>query len=296
MHSDLNLRSFYAGDSQKDNQLIQLLITCIEENYHNVAISNYVKDQQITKQNASSFKPYTEEFLLQKQQQSPNISQFTGKIKQYSRLTLEASDTKFLGSIKQDNQFLQGYDIIAIKPKSEAVFIYLCTTLTYFDIITFDCFEKLPFIPKAKVSSQLLDKNVMFEINYGDAVQDPNKRRQFISNAQIIINATKGRNIIMSSDTNYWLYHRSPYDLVALGMTIGLKKDQATQAVSTNADMVIKHGIHRKACKGVICEAAQQDIEYFEAKKKQIKDKQQEKISKKIKLSQEAYAVIQNEQ
>lgn len=29
----------------------------------------------------------------------------------------------------------------------------------------------------------------------------------------------------MSSDTNYWLYHRSPYDLVALGMTIGLKKD-----------------------------------------------------------------------
>ncbi|CAK56068.1 unnamed protein product (macronuclear) [Paramecium tetraurelia] len=296
MHSDLNLRSFYAGDPQKDNQLIQLLITCIEENYHNVAVVNYVKDQQIQKQNASTFKPYNEEFLLQKQQQSANISQFTGKIKQYSRLTFEVSDNKFFSSIKQENQFLQGYDIIAIKPKTEAVFTQLCTTVTYFDIITFDCFEKLPFIPKAKVSSQLLEKNIMFEINYGDAVQDPNKRRQFISNAQIIINATKGKNILLSSDTAYWLYHRSPYDLVALGITIGLKKDQATQAVGANAEMVIKHGIHRKACKGVICEAALKDIEYFESKKKQIKNKQEEKLSKKIKLSQEVYAVVQNEQ
>lgn len=45
----------------------------------------------------------------------------------------------------------------------------------------------------------------------------------------------------MSSDTNHWLYHRSPYDLVALGMMIGLKKDQATKAVGENADLAIKH-------------------------------------------------------
>ncbi|CAD8052590.1 unnamed protein product [Paramecium sonneborni] len=296
MESDLNLRSFYAGDSQKDNQLIQLLITCIEENYHNVAVVNYVKDQHISQQHACNFKPYNEEFLIQKQQQIANISQFTGKIKQYSRLTLEASDNKFLSSIKQENKFLSGYDIIAIKPKSEVVFTFLCTTLNFFDIITFDCYEKLPFIPKAKICKQLLDKNIMFEINYGDAIQDPNKRRQFISNAQIIINATKGRNILFSSDTSYWLYHRSPYDLVALGITIGLKKDQATQAVGLNADMVIKHGIHRKTCKGIICEAVQKDIDYFEEKKKSIKDKQLERINKKIKLSQDAYTIQQNDQ
>jgi ribonuclease P/MRP protein subunit RPP1 len=94
--------------------------------------------------------------------------------------------------------------------------------------VTFDCFEKLPFIPKAKICQLLLEKNIMFELNYGDAVQDPNKRRQFISNAAIIIKSTKGKNILMSSDTSYWLYHRSPYDLVALGMMVGLKKDQAT--------------------------------------------------------------------
>jgi RNase P/RNase MRP subunit p30 len=45
---------------------------------------------------------------------------------------------------------------------------------------------------------------------------DQNRRRMFISNAMILVKATKGRNIILSSDTSTWLYHRSPYDLVAL--------------------------------------------------------------------------------
>lgn len=29
----------------------------------------------------------------------------------------------------------------------------------------------------------------------------------------------------MSSDTANWIYHRSPYDLIALGIMIGLSKD-----------------------------------------------------------------------
>lgn len=111
----------------------------------------------------------------------------------------------------------------------------------YFDILTFDCFDKLPFIPKLHLVKLLAEKGIMFELNYGDAVQDPNKRRNFISNASIIINATKGKSIIFSSDADNWLYHRSPYDLVALGMTLGMKKDEATKAVSENGVLAIKH-------------------------------------------------------
>lgn len=71
----------------------------------------------------------------------------------------------------------------------------------------------------------LLQKNIMFELNYSDALSDPNKRRIFISNAMIIIKATKGKNIILSSDCDHWLYHRSPYDLVTLGVMLGMSKD-----------------------------------------------------------------------
>jgi len=38
----------------------------------------------------------------------------------------------------------------------------------------------------------------------------------FLSSATILVSATKGKNIVLSSDTDNWLYHRSPYDLVAL--------------------------------------------------------------------------------
>ena len=71
----------------------------------------------------------------------------------------------------------------------------------------------------------LIDRNIFFELNYSDALNDANRRRNFISSASIIVNATKGRNIIFSSDAENWLLHRSPYDLVSLGITLGLKKD-----------------------------------------------------------------------
>lgn len=71
----------------------------------------------------------------------------------------------------------------------------------------------------------------------------------FISNAMILIKATKGKNIIFSSDTSNWLHHRSPYDLVALyilfyynkrGITLGMKKDTSYEAINKNPTNVIK--------------------------------------------------------
>ena len=127
----------------------------------------------------------------------------------------------------------------------------------YFDIVTFDCFDKLSFIPKRNIVSELINKGIYFELNYSDALQgiiikldrDQNRRRIFISNANIIIKATKGKNIIFSSDADNWMFHRSPYDLVALyifiidinnsGVTLGMKKDYAFQAVNKNPTAVI---------------------------------------------------------
>ena len=74
----------------------------------------------------------------------------------------------------------------------------------------------------------------------------------FISNSMILIKATGGKNIIISSDCSNWLYHRSPYDLVALyelfyhnitifrAITLGMKKDTAFEAINNNPSNVIK--------------------------------------------------------
>jgi RNase P/RNase MRP subunit p30 len=44
----------------------------------------------------------------------------------------------------------------------------------YFDIITFDCFDKLPFIPKLNIVQEMVKAGIYFEINYSDAIQGTN--------------------------------------------------------------------------------------------------------------------------
>jgi ribonuclease P/MRP protein subunit RPP1 len=120
-------------------------------------------------------------------------------------------------------------------------------------------------------------RNVFFELNYSEALHDQNKRRSFISNAMIIIKMTKGKNIILSSDCDHWLNHRSPYDLIALyqrrdilsyrGATIGLTKDGALKAISENPSKALQRAIYRKAYKGTISQADDNDIRFFEEKK-----------------------------
>ncbi|KAM3129487.1 hypothetical protein pb186bvf_018391 [Paramecium bursaria] len=287
-YSDLNIRSNYMGDRSKNSQLINLLISCIEDNYHNIAIATHFKDTTLSPKDASQFQAYTQEFLKQKYDQSTNITHQRNykDLKQYSRITLEISDSKFIPQIKEDNKILQSYDIIAIKPKSEKIFLQILNDVNYYDIITFDCFDKLPFIPKLNLIKVLIDRNIFFELNYSDALNDANRRRNFISSASIIVNATKGRNIIFSSDAENWLLHRSPYDLVSLGITLGLKKDQAKQSVKDNPSKVIQHATIRRAYKGIIQEAEQSEVQSFEAKK--IKRKNLI-IQKKIKKTQQIF-------
>lgn len=50
----------------------------------------------------------------------------------------------------------------------------------------------------------------------------------------ILIQSTNSENIIISSDSDSWMWHRSPYDIVSLGITLGLKKDGGYKSVSVN--------------------------------------------------------------
>lgn len=48
--------------------------------------------------------------------------------------------------------------------------MYYTQMIKYFDIVTFDCFDKLPFILKQKHVAQLMRKGIYIEINYSDAL------------------------------------------------------------------------------------------------------------------------------
>jgi len=46
-----------------------------------------------------------------------------------------------------------------------------------------------------------------------------------LANANELMRATKGHNIILSSGCYKSIYHRAPFDLVMLGLLFGMTKD-----------------------------------------------------------------------
>ena len=78
--------------------------------------------------------------------------------------------------------------------------------------------------------------------------------------------ATKGKNVIISSGCFKSLYHRSPYDIIVLGILFGMSKDKAMKSISKNALECIKKARFRKAYKGTIQMASKEEIKKFREK------------------------------
>lgn len=70
---------------------------------------------------------------------------------------------------------------------------------------------------------------------------DSTGRRNFFSNTNAIIGLTNGKNIILASRGTRELLLRAPYDLINLGILLGLTYGKASDAISNNALMAIKH-------------------------------------------------------
>ena len=69
----------------------------------------------------------------------------------------------------------------------------------------------------------------MFEINYGQGMLEnyASERKTLLQNAMSIIKLTKGKGIIMSSESNNRLFMRSPIDVCSIGKLLGLNDQQA---------------------------------------------------------------------
>ncbi|CAH2069376.1 unnamed protein product [Thlaspi arvense] len=130
------------------------------------------------------------------------------------------------------------------------------------DIISID-FDKMPFRLNHSMVKSAIKRGIYFEIKYSDLLKDALKRRQVISNAKLLVDWTKGKNVIISSGASSVAEVkgassvaelRGPNDVVNLMSLLGLSTDRARAAISKNCGNMIakvlkKKRFHKEAVK-----------------------------------------------
>lgn len=170
---------------------------------------------------------------------------------QLKRVTVDMTEDAQVQTISANNLALAAFDIVAVQPATEKLLISAIQS-TEIDLISFDVTKRLTYRIRAPVARQALDNGIMFEICIGDSLADPNTRKTAISNAKRIVEATKGKNIIISNGTSDPLLLRGPYDLINLAHFFGLTASEARKCLTNNPRELVLHALTRKTHRGVV--------------------------------------------
>ncbi|XP_050371360.1 protein GAMETOPHYTE DEFECTIVE 1 [Argentina anserina] len=165
--------------------------------------------------------------------------------RQYTRLTVCAETPAQAQALNYGNPVLKTYDLVAVKPMNQSAFEQACEKLEV-DIIAIDFSESLPFRLKQHLVKAAMERNVYFEITYAGFIADVRTRRQIITNAKLLVDWTRGRNIIISSAAPTANEFRGPYDVANLMSLLGLSVERAKAAVSRNCRTLISNAMRKK--------------------------------------------------
>jgi ribonuclease P/MRP protein subunit RPP1 len=234
----------------------EIVVSAICDNYKLFAI-NVFKKGNLSINDISTFKEpdldsiyktYSLKFV-----NAPNTNIIDlSSIKFLKRLTIELSDTRELFQFTNPNNAIKSYDILAVLPKNEKMFDAACGDFSV-DIITINHEEKINFALKKSLILTAIERNMFFEITYDDFIKNDNRRSTFISNVLLLLDVTKGKNIIISSGSNNFYSHRSPYDILTIFETIfEIDTNLIKSMISENCEKVIMKSIQRKYFKTVI--------------------------------------------
>mmetsp|Transcript_6405 Transcript_6405/g.10480 ORF Transcript_6405/g.10480 Transcript_6405/m.10480 type:complete len:288 (+) Transcript_6405:40-903(+) len=171
--------------------------------------------------------------------------------RQLTRVTVVIEDTNQLNLLSARQGAHNTYDIVAVRPTSEKAFSACCGSQDV-DIISLDLSTRLPWNIRVPHLSQIAERGIFLEICISPAIRDVSARRQVISNALNLMRLARGRRILLSSGAAEAMELRGPYDIINLGNLIGLPHEKAKSALSTAADMVIKHAEARQTFKTAI--------------------------------------------
>jgi ribonuclease P/MRP protein subunit RPP1 len=174
------------------------------------------------------------------------------KIKILTRVTIDIGESKETFQFSNPNKAISSFDILAISPRNEQMFDVACGDINI-DVITINFEEKVNFALRKTTILNAIKRGVFFEIIYNEFIKSDSKRGIFISNVLLLLDVTKGENVIISSGSNSFFYHRSPYDIITIFETIfEMKKDEVQKLLTSNCEKLIVKSIQRKYYKTVI--------------------------------------------
>lgn len=165
--------------------------------------------------------------------------------RQYTRLTVSVDTPSQAQVLNSGNPVLKTYDFVAVKPLSQTAFDHACLK-SEVDIIAIDFSEKLPFRLKLPMVKAAIERGVYFEITYSDLIADIQVRRQVIPNAKLLVDWTRGKNLIFTSAASSVNDFRGPYDVANLSSLLGLSMEQAKKAISKNCRSLIANALRKK--------------------------------------------------
>ncbi|KAJ0083436.1 hypothetical protein Patl1_30823 [Pistacia atlantica] len=165
--------------------------------------------------------------------------------RQYTRLTVCADSHAQSQVLNSGNPVLKTYDIVAVRPLNQNVFDHACEKAEV-DIISINFAERMPFRLKQPMVKAAIERGVYFELTYSDLILDLQLRRQMISNAKLLVDWTRGKNLIFSSGAPSVNELRGPYDVANLSSLLGLSVERAKAAVSKNCRTLLTNAIRKK--------------------------------------------------
>ncbi|ESQ42346.1 hypothetical protein EUTSA_v10012856mg [Eutrema salsugineum] len=172
--------------------------------------------------------------------------------RQYTRVTVNVENNAQCQGLNSGNQVLKSYDIVAVRPMNQYTFDHACKSAEV-DIISID-FSKMSFRLMHPIVKAAIKRGIYFEIMYSDLLKDAQKRRQVISNAKLLVDWTKGKNLIISSGAPSVTEVKGPNDVINLMSLLGLSTERAKAAISKNcrnmiAKVLKKKRFHKEAVK-----------------------------------------------
>ncbi|KAH7715549.1 Protein H35B03.2 a [Aphelenchoides avenae] len=175
------------------------------------------------------------------------------KFRQFSRLTVTLSDSTSVHRLLHHPK-LRLYDIVAVRCPDEQIMSTLSRKGDFIDIVTYDPAQgKVPWMFKQKIVQACVAEGISFEVCYGQALTDSEHRRQFLTNARLLMRITRGgRGVIITSGAESLISIRAPYDTANLCTLFGLNPRDGRKFVAANAKQLLLRSQSRKTIKGAI--------------------------------------------
>ncbi|GAA0172211.1 endoribonuclease [Lithospermum erythrorhizon] len=167
--------------------------------------------------------------------------------RQYTRVTVVIANSLQGKKLREGEAFLNTYDLVAVRPLNQTTFELACQTAQV-DIISIDFSYKLPFRLNKLMVQAAVKRGLYFEITYSCLILDAKARGQMIENAKLLVDWTRGKNLIISSGAPSVTELRGPYDAANLVSLLGLTMQKSKAAISKNCRSLIANAFRKKYC------------------------------------------------